>query len=166
MESQLYAHYAWAPYWGPGYAYAGAVPTAGLARGPAATARTGDPRATETSGREMSKGDPHLRSVGEVTGYYIHARDDGIGHVEEFLIEDESWKVRYLVIDTKNWWPGKMVLVSPQWIKEIRWSNRQVFVDLTREQVRNSPEYDPMTTLGRDYERRLFGHYGSTPYWA
>ena len=58
--------------------------------------------------------DPHLRSIEAVTGYHIHASDGEIGHVEDFLIEDADWSIRYLVVDTKNWWPGKKVLISPR----------------------------------------------------
>ena len=51
-----------------------------------------------------------------MTGYHIEATDGGIGHVKDFIIDDETWAIRYLEVDTRNWWPGKKVLVSPQWI--------------------------------------------------
>ena len=61
--------------------------------------------------------DHHSRSTCEVAGYRIHAEDGEIGHVEDFMIDDETWAIRYLIVDTRNWWPGKKVLVSPQWIE-------------------------------------------------
>ena len=64
-------------------------------------------------GRGLNDGDPHLRSTAAVTGYHIHASDRLIGHVENLLIDDVTWGIRYLIIDTKNWWPGKHVLMSP-----------------------------------------------------
>ena len=60
--------------------------------------------------------DVHLRSANKVTGYRIGATDGDIGHVEDFIIDDETWEIRYMVVDTQNWWPGKKVLVAPQWI--------------------------------------------------
>lgn len=166
-EAEIYAHYGWAPYWAPGAAYAGAyVPAVGVVNDPVARIDTARLRGGRSRGPEELEGDPHLRSIGEVTGYYIRARDGGIGHVEEFLIEDGSWTVRYLVIDTKNWWPGKFVLASPEWITDVSWDERQVSVDLTRKQVEDSPEYDPTRSVERNYEERLHGHYGIPPYWV
>jgi hypothetical protein len=155
METDVYAYYGWTPYWVAGYPFAGGtyaglghMPTPGAA-GTLPRGGAGYPLAAQAAMRERQKGDPHLRSMSEVTGYYIHARGDSIGHVEEFLIEDKSWVIRYLVVDTKNWWPGKMVLLSPEWIERLSWEDRQVFVDLTREQVRRSPEYDRTASVGR-----------------
>ena len=65
--------------------------------------------------------DPHLRSTRDVSGHHIQAADGEIGHVEDFIIDDETWAIRYLIIDTQNWWPGKKVLVSPQWIERVSW---------------------------------------------
>ncbi|MDQ3257841.1 MAG: PRC-barrel domain containing protein, partial [Acidobacteriota bacterium] len=93
-------------------------------------------------------------------GYYIEARDGDIGHVEDFLIDDESWAIRYMVVDTVNWWPGKKVIVSPQWIKRVSWAESKVYVDLPREQIRNAPEYDPSAIVNREYESRLYDYYG------
>jgi sporulation protein YlmC with PRC-barrel domain len=61
----------------------------------------------------------NLRSIKEVTGYSIHAIDGGIGHVEDFIIDDKTWKIMYMIVDTKNWWPGKKILVSPDWILDV-----------------------------------------------
>jgi len=153
MEADLYGYYGWAPYWtaGPGYAPPAGVggPGLGRARVPSEPA-----------------GDPHLRSTNEVTGYYIRATDGDIGHAEEFLVEDGSWAIRYMVVDTRNWWPGKAVLIAPQWIREVSWGDRRVFVDLTRQQVKDSPEYDPTVPLNRAYEEQLHRHYDRPFYWG
>jgi hypothetical protein len=69
------------------------------------------------AGKESA--DSHLRSTDEVTGYHIEAEDGAIGHVKDFLVDDETWAIRYLEVDTQNWWPGKKVLVSPQWLNNI-----------------------------------------------
>jgi uncharacterized protein YrrD len=104
--------------------------------------------------------DPHLRSTQQVTGYHIHAVDGEIGHVEDFIVDDEIWAVRFLIVDTRNWLPGKKVLLSPRWIKRVEWADSSVYFDLTRESVKNSPEFDSLKGVNRDYEAYLYDHYG------
>ncbi len=87
------------------------------------------------------KWDPHLRSSNAVSGYHVQACDGEIGNVEDFIVDDEAWAIRYLIINTRNWWPGKEVLVSPKLIERVSWSELKVFVNLTREAIRQSPEY-------------------------
>ncbi len=109
--------------------------------------------------------DPHLRSVQEVTDYHISATDGEIGHVEEFVLDDENWVFRYMVVDTRNWLPGQKVLVSPRWVEDLDWSEGTVSVDLTREQIKKSPDYDPSIPINREYETRLYDFYGRPVYW-
>ena len=109
--------------------------------------------------------DGRLRSTHAVSGYHIHATDGEIGHVEDFVINDETWAIRYLIVDTHNWWPGKKVLVSPQWIERVSWGERKVFVNLTRETIKESPEYTGGIVVTRDYEIGLHGHYNRKGYW-
>ena len=110
--------------------------------------------------------DVHLRSSNVVTGYNIQAADHSIGHVKDFIFDDASWAIRYLVIDTRNWWPGgKKVLLATHWIDRIDWAEQTVYTQLTREQVKASPEYDESATVDRDYERRLHDAYGREGYW-
>lgn len=157
LESRVYGHYGWTPYWNLGYAPPLAVP--------GVLPMTGQPAPTPDQ-REEPSGDPHLRSTLEVTGYYVHATDGDIGHVEEFLVDDEPWTIRYVVVDTANWWPARKVLLSPRWFREIDWATQKVDVTVTREQVKASPDYDPSTLLQREHEARLHAHYGVPPYWA
>lgn len=114
---------------------------------------------------QKETGDPHLRSTKEVTGYHIGATDGGIGHVEDFILEEEDWMIRYMVVDTKNWLPGRKVLISPQWVERVSWSERKVHVGLPRESIRNSPEYDAEAPVNREYEVRLYDYYGRPTYW-
>lgn len=109
--------------------------------------------------------DTHLRSGREVTGYHIQGSDDAVGHVEDFLFEDDSWAVRYLAADTRNWLPGKHVLISPQWIREVSWPERLVVVQLTREEIEGSPQYDPKHLPSRGEEADLYRHYQRPGYW-
>jgi len=112
-------------------------------------------------------GDPHLRSTHDVSGHHIQAADGEIGHVEDFIIDDEkTWAIRYLIINTRNWWPGKKVLISPQWIERVSWSESKVFVNLSRETIKRSPEYTEESLLTRDYEVGLHRHYNRQGYWT
>src|SRR5664279_1026491 len=65
--------------------------------------------------------DSHLRSTNELRGYHIQGSDDAIGHVEDFIVDDETWEVLYLVVNTSNWWLGKKVLIAPRWASRINW---------------------------------------------
>jgi hypothetical protein len=107
----------------------------------------------------------HLRSIKEMTGYHIQASDSEIGHVEDFMVDDEKWALRYVVVNTRNWLPGRMVLVSPQWITSVNWGEKKLQVDLTTDSVRKSPEYETLGTINRDYECALHEHYGRRGYW-
>ena len=115
---------------------------------------------------EKETGDPHLRSAREVAGYHIQASDGSIGHVEDFIVDDATWDLCYLVVDTGNWLPGRKVLISPQWVVEpISWIESTVNVVLTREQVKESPVFDPTAPVNREYETRLYDYYGRPTYW-
>jgi hypothetical protein len=116
--------------------------------------------------REKASWDHHLRSTYSVSGHHIQALDGEIGHVKDFIIDDETWAIRYLVVDTHKWWPGKKVLVSPQWIERVSWGERKVFVNLSRETIKESPEYTEESLLTRDYEIGLHGHYNRKGYWV
>ena len=71
-----------------------------------------------------------------------------------------------MVVDTRNWLPGKKVLVSPEWINSVSWSDRKVYVELSRDATRSGPEYDPYQPIDRDYEDRLHRHYQRPHYWT
>jgi hypothetical protein len=152
FEEDYYAHYGWPMYWGGPYIW-GAYPY--IAR-------------DREQWRELTQGekawDPHLRSTRDVTDYDIQATDGEIGHVEDFIIDDEMWMIRYLIIDTQNWWPGEKVLIAPQWIERISWEESKVFINLTCEAIKQSPEYTE-DSLTREYEAALHRHYDRQEYW-
>jgi hypothetical protein len=158
MEANLHTYYGWTPYW------RGGLPSFGL--GTAAAAETIAMAARGKDQEDEQDGDPHLRSTREVTGYHIQARDGQIGHVEDFVVDDGVWYIRYLVIDTRNWLPGRRVLVAPAWAKQVNWVERKVHVDLVRETIKNSPEFDPLMPINREYEVQLYDFYGRPYYWA
>jgi uncharacterized protein YrrD len=153
QEINYLTYYGWPSYWGMSPAAAGAYADAVAAV------------ASETISDTNGGGDPHLHRTREVTGYYIEAEDGDIGHVEDFIFDDESWKIRYVKVDTANWLPGREVIISPQWIKSVDWFDSKLHIALTREGVRNSPEYHADQLINRDYETKLYEHYGRPKYW-
>lgn len=104
--------------------------------------------------------DTHLRSSRHVVGYHIQATDEEIGHVDDFILDDERWLIKYLVIDTGRIFPGRRVLVAPKWATAINWGQRRVFVDLMKDAIRNSPVFDATQPVNREYEIRLYDYYG------
>jgi sporulation protein YlmC with PRC-barrel domain len=109
--------------------------------------------------------DPHLRSANEVSGYRIHTSDASIGHVEDFLLDEVSWTIRYLIVDTRNWLPGKHIVIPPDWITEVDWSENVVNVDVTRETVQAAPEYHAGMDFSRAQETHLYRQYRRPSYW-
>jgi len=156
FEETYYGYYGWPWYWGGPYMW-GPYSYPYIAR---------DSEKWRESTQKEKAWDPHLRSTHDVSGHHIQAADGDIGHVDDFIIDDETWAIRYLVIDTRNWWPGKKVLVSPRWIERVSWSESKVFVNLPRETIKQSPEYTEESLLTRDYEARLHRHYNRDGYWV
>jgi hypothetical protein len=106
--------------------------------------------------------DPHLRSCRAIERYHIHASDGDIGHVESLLLDDETWAIRYLIVNTSDWWLGHQMLVAPPWIIDIGWLDATVSVALTRQAVKDAPTYDAKALPNPEQERGLFEHYGHT----
>jgi uncharacterized protein YrrD len=115
--------------------------------------------------RHGAGSDPHLRSCQTVTGYHIRAKDGEIGHVQGFLVDDSTWAVRYLIVNTSNWWMGHQVLVSPEWIRDVDWAESVVTIDLDRQSIKQSPAYDAAAPLAREAEGALYSHYNRSSYW-
>lgn len=149
QEIDLHNHYGWNYYgFGPGV---GGMYAAGETPGP--------PR---DNGNRA--GDPNLRSIKEVTGYRIRATDQKLGHVEDLIVDDTTWEVRYMVVDTAPLWFGKKVLISPLWVQEVDWSDRSVEVALSSDDINDAPEWDGETPIDPDYDDKLFVHYSKTTY--
>ncbi len=152
-------YYGWPYYWGTGAIGAwnmGAYPYA-----LAASTMKEEPQPTDEA-----HNDPHLRSAKEVAGYHVHGSDGVIGHIADFIVDDETWTIRYLVVDTRNWWFGKKVLVAPHWAQKVSWSDSMVYLDLTRDAIKNSPAWNPDALVNRQYEERLYDYYGRPAYWS
>jgi len=163
QEEKLRSYFSWQRYWGEKPFI---QPAAGATFGLVGVTPAPEvlPPNVEAS-FQVPTGDPHLRSVGEVCEYSIHARDGDIGHVDDFVMDDTSWKLHYMIVNTGNWLPGKKVLISPEWIQRVNWADQTVDLDLTQEEVKNSPEFDPSLPINREYEARLYDYYGRAKYW-
>lgn len=113
--------------------------------------------------------DPHLRSANEVRGYRVKTLKDDtgpFGHVEDFMFDIETWTLRYFVIDTTNFLPGKKVLISPEWVDSINWEQDEFNVRLSKDAIKSAPAYEEEAAPTRDYELALYNHYGRSPYWS
>jgi len=109
--------------------------------------------------------DPHLRSINDVMRYYVHATDGDIGHIVGFLVDEKSWAIRYVIVNTSNWWLGHQVIVSTEWVANVNWAESTVSLDMTRQAIKDSPAYDHAAVLDRDYETAIHAHYGREGYW-
>jgi sporulation protein YlmC with PRC-barrel domain len=169
-ESEYRSHYAWPSYWArearPGQDDYGprTHPAVDTEREQSHKREVRRPDMRDL-GTDPMLDDVHLRSLREVTGYEISATDGEIGHVDDFVVDDETWTVRYMVVDTGRWLPGKRVLVSPAWIARVDWDESAVDVDMSRDQIKDAPEFDPSAPVNRQYEERLYDFYGRPTYW-
>ena len=158
-EAEYLGYYGYPYYWGGPYLWGPAFYPAGLA----SSTSTSTQAMADRVRREST--DSHLRSTEAVTGYNIEAADGEIGHVDGFVVDDEAWAIRYMEVATRNWWPGKKVLVSPAWIERVSWTESKVYVGLSRETIRTGPEYIESRPVTREFENLLYSHYGRPPYW-
>jgi hypothetical protein len=152
-ESDFYRYYGYPHYWG-GTGLWGSGDTAEV------LARADDARAVaEMRARDMLPKDVHLRDAAAVAGYHVRAADGEIGHVQDFLIDDRTWLIRYLVIDTSNWLGGRLVIVSPDWVSRVSWSESTVDTAAARGTIAGSPPFTDVDDLSAHYEQRLREHY-------
>lgn len=157
LEAQLYKFYGWNPNLGSGSpSTENPVPSAsGPPLRPSASPPDSDPVDPESS-----EADPHLRSMSAVTGFRIEATDGEIGHVEGVLVEANNWHVRYIIVSTRNWWPGKKVLISPRSVTMINGPAGHVHLDITRAKIQGGPQYDPTIAIDDTYNESFLTYYG------
>lgn len=156
-EERVFQHYGWDPYWsladggmGFGIPLAGGInPVLPI------TAKSGQDAPVTT----------HLRSSGELIGYRIHALDAELGKVDDFIIDDQGWNIRYLVIRPGNWPTQTHVLLSPEWIEKVSYDDAEVVVNLPSALIKSAPSYDPTALISRPYEDALHAHYERDAYW-
>ncbi|MBF0297818.1 MAG: four-helix bundle copper-binding protein [Oligoflexia bacterium] len=159
-EVRLFKHYTWPFYWITGLTESDSMlSTTRVPIEPIPYEQEKDASNGKKNYKQENENDPHLRSNSEVIGYGIHANDGDIGHVEDLIVDDSNWKIQYFLINTRSWLPGKRILISPQWVKDISWLEEKVFVDLSQEIIQLGPEYDFSRPISSDYEMRLHSYY-------
>lgn len=145
-EERYSAYYRLAPYWGGpllwgGFATAVEAAAAPLAGFPLVPNNLPPPQGSPS-------GDNHLRSAHEVIGYAVQASDASGGSVEDLLVDDRSWKVHHIVVDTTSFWPGGEVLVPAELVTEVEWAGHQISFDLTREEIKRRADFRPSGMTG------------------
>jgi uncharacterized protein YrrD len=172
-ELRSLEYYGYSSYWGgaglwgggyypgllmPGYA----GPSSTFYAAQAETARL---NAKLEAAKRQQDDDPHLRSAQTVLGYHLAATDGDIGHVAGVLVDDQTWALRYLVVETGHWWAGHQILIAPRWIAEVSWRTSGISVKLSRQAVHDAPAYVAAEPLSREAEMRIHEHYNYPGYW-
>jgi len=143
-EEELSAYYGWPSYW-------------------SADAFVFEPMAIPlplpADARPACKGDPHLRSARAVKGYHVEALDGPVGHVSDFVFDDATWGIAFMIVDAGSWLHERLLLLKPDWVAGISWDERRVAVNLTRGAVESSPPFTPVFPISPEYVEQLMKHY-------
>ena len=151
IQARLHRHYGWEMYFAEEGLMGGASPEISIQE--------------ENANKNGKPFDPHLRTTRVVTGHHVEATDGLIGHVSDFIADDEKWVIRYLVVDTRHLLPRKQVLLVPSWTRHISWEAHTIYVDLSRAQIGNGPSFDSAAPVNRQVEERVYDYYGRPKYW-
>jgi hypothetical protein len=168
-EYDFLGYYAYLPYWvGPGIWGVGANRTQLMPEfvsTPSVIEPQPDSVDVDASAARYRSEDTHLRSCKVVMGYHIHASDGEIGHVQGMLVDQDTWAIRYLVVNTSNWWIGHQVLITPEQIRDVSWGDGMVSLNITQQKVKDAPPYDAAFEVDRMHEVSVYKHYGNMAYW-
>ncbi len=107
-----------------------------------------------------------LGSLTSLFGYVIRATDGDIGNVNDFLFEDDTWVLKYLVVKTGAWLHGRRVLITPAALGQPDWSSHSLPVKLTRIEVQNSPDINADMPVSLQQLTLLHEYYGWPAYAA
>lgn len=144
-ELKLYDHFPWVIYWGMGL-----MPLEDSV----------EMAVSEKISQASTESDPHLRSSDKITGYALQAVDGELGHIDDFIIDTDSWKIIFIVVKTGNWFSGKRVMLPIGWISEVDWQASRIVVDATVEKVQQCTEFDPDAAINEVYEKVLRDYSG------
>jgi hypothetical protein len=148
-ELQYYPHFNWPVYWGEPDRQAGF---------------SGLPHPADNA-------DPSLQGTADVTGYKIEASDGEIGQLDDFVIDDETWIIRYLIVDTNvvdanvDTGIGRKSLISTRWIDRVDWENATIFTHVTQQTILHAPEFTDQALITRNQEQALHRHHNRPGYW-
>ena len=93
----------------------------------------------------------------DLSGYDVEAQDGGIGKVDEASNEVGA---SYIVVDTGPWIFGKKVMLPAGVIRDLDLDTETVFVNRTKDQIKDAPEFDDKRYRDQDYRDELGGYYG------
>jgi uncharacterized protein YrrD len=158
QESEYHLYYNFPPYWG-------GVALWGRYDQPGGTADAEDAETAE-HGMEHGERSKHLRSAREVRGYRVVAVDGQVGHNDNFLMDVDTWAIRYLVVNTGGWLKRHEVLLTPKLVDRVIWAEAQIDINASRELIEGTPDYHRGEDVDRAYEEALFKHYTTHPYWT
>jgi len=156
-EEELSSYYTWDAYWGEephGAGIFGSMPSELY------ESEIEEPENMDDTEESEGNNDQHLQSTDAVTGYTIHATDGEIGKVVDYILDDNNWKIGYLVIDTGSWLNSKKRLLSTGWITNVKWDTEVVIVNVSTDEVKNSPDYDSSHPVNEVDEKTLYDYYG------
>ena len=145
-EEEYFRYYGWPSYWmgeriwGPNafpVVSPGAFPSPMVSPSPSPLPS----KVLPESGNALGVSDPHLRSTRALTGYHLQTREETIGHVTDFIMDDKSWALCHLVVGTGTWFSSKVIAISPSHVDRIHYADSTVFVNLTKETILQAPEY-------------------------
>ncbi len=106
-----------------------------------------------------------LHNIKKLYGHKLAAADGDIGHVKDFYFDDKTWVIRYLVVDTGVWLPGRLVLLSPHSFGLLDQYEKTLHVKLQKKQIANSPSIESHQPVSRQYELEYYNYYGWPTYW-
>lgn len=170
-EIDYLAYYAYPSYWGgPGLWGASAQPNMMMPQFTSTPSvvkpQIDNPLANAAPAIRQRTNDPHLRSCNMVMTYHLHATDGEIGPVQGLVVDEQTWAIRYLIVNTSNWWLGHQVLIAPDLIHDMSWPDGAVSLNLTRQKIKDAPPYDPAYKVERMHEASIYKHYGNMAYWV
>ena len=163
---KLHDYYDWNKYWIPMPVTTSVPPTSVRGRVEKVEPTAAKAEAVEAAARERQQ-EPQfaLRGAKEVIGYQVGGSDGDLGKVDDFILDDDTWDIRYLVLKTGNILQGKKVLIAPQWVEWIRHTGSRAYLDLDQETIEKSPPFDPDTPINRRQEEVLYDFHGRPYYW-
>lgn len=168
-EIELHNYYQWPFYWDVvsdealGVGNLAAVPLVEMAEDLSEEAAAAEETVVPTQdGDEEST---VLFSAREVEGYAIHARDGNIGVLEDFIVQEETWDILYLIVDAGRLLEEKRVILAPQWVTRWEEDAGEIHMDLKRDTVKHSPQLKSDAVPDRNFETKLYSHYRKNVYW-
>lgn len=153
-EERLFKHYSWPAYWSMNTTITGP---------PAYVSPLLFSKQEDQTYKEV---DSHLRSAKELFGYQVNALEGDVGTLTDFIVDDEDWDIRYMVVDISSWLGSeKKILVALEWVSNIDVSRKEVLIDLSQDAVKFSPAFDPNLPVNRQYEEVIYDYHGRPKYW-